>query len=395
MHLFNKQYVRILLVILVLLGAALAFVPRIWSYQTVDGIVNGHVLTITSPIEGIIHTDTSIAVGSSVKIDQNIGIVDNILLDRSFENELQTELSTLESRIRALTESNTKMSEMYDRLSTQTDQYQTHRLLELQSQRQSAEYDVERLVHELEYQTRSSERINQLAVKRYSSDQDTDESVFRVNAIQAELNAARKQLDAIDTNISAVQNRSFLDSGNNDLPYSQQRADEILLRILQQSAQITEDSSRIEKIRSQLLIEQNRLDRNISYPIVSPVNGFIWRSYVHDGAVVAIGNELLKILDCESTFLDVLVNERLFNNVSIGDTVRYRYRNEYVTRTGTITDVQGPAVIKDDRTLAASVPDQSNTRKNYTRVLIQPDHRSTDATTRCDVGRRVIVNATK
>lgn len=384
MKVLNYRPIRIALFASLFVGAGLAFLPKLVVDKNVDGVLNAHVSILRSPIEGVVN-NSAMQPGQSITIGEQLAIIDNRLLDSSFISELETESQSLTERIQSLSNSQQELDDMRSRLTERIDQYQEFRRDELQNQINSFESTKKSLQRQLELELKTAARLSSLVDKNHASQQQLDDSQHKAQSLQHDIDAMEHDILGLLVNLDAVESMVFLDDGNNDAPYSVQRMDEIEIHQVKNRAQLLETAQRVSEIRRQIDTERIRLDKNQSYSVISNVNGTVWRSYVRDESQVQIGTELAKLIDCDSTFLDVVVNESKFDSIEPGDSVRYRFLNDDEYRTGTVRTVHGVGMIPEDETVAAVIFEPSKFNKKLNRIIIDPDQPI------CWVGRRVVV----
>ena len=395
MKFFNNRWVRLLLIISIIIGISVAFLPRLFYNKNVDGVVNSHVTTLRSPIEGVVRLDNEqFRQGTPLSYGEYIGKIDNVLIDYSYLMELRTEKNFLEKRVSSLRNSTNDMismrTELYDRIS----KYRDYRSDELGQRIASMRSEVSALQATLNYEVNRLNRFTSLLNSGLGSvsEQDVDEKRSIVSSLRYNIQSLNHEIESLETNLEAINNEVFLGEGNNDLPYSNQRIDEINLGIIRQQAQISETIERISQIEDQITIESEQKNREQSYTMISPVNGVVWRNYIGHGSSVAIDAELMKIINCDSLFLDITVSEGLFDNITPNQKVDFRFFDSNKMHKGTVRSIQGVGMIPVDNTVAAVVGDGDDS-KRLNRVIIDIDEieQFQSYENSCNVGRRVVV----
>jgi multidrug resistance efflux pump len=182
--------------------------------------------------------------------------------------------------------------------------------------------------------------------------------------------------------------------GQNDVPYSQQRVDEILLREQDIAARRHEHLIRLGQLDRLITVEQDRIDRLTTAQIAAPRDGIIWRNHVANGGEVQPGATIAELLDCGDLFLDVTVDERKYEAIRPGDTTEVLLIGAAKSITGTVRSVRGSGAVTDDQYLAAKVP--ARAAKEF-QVIVDLDRNALDLSdgTYCQVGRAAKVTISK
>lgn len=373
----NKKWIRISIGIFFLILLIVSFVPRLYLSNSSDGVVNARTVTLRSPIQGVVKFDAPVRHGTFFKEGTLIGSVSNDRLNSSFYHELLTEKMTLESRVGIMKDRIQKYQALNQHLAENSERYRRFSTIQLESMlRQNAA----RLIQErAEYARSKSEfdsnasLLRQNAIKR--REYENSEAMFRKSDARiAELEDRKVELQ---NSLDAVKSGIFLGDGHNDVPYSSQRQDQLVIEIALAEAVIRESEKRLTGIEKQLAMEKTRLDRQERYNIIAPFNCLVWRLPVTSGDNVVINSELLVLLECRTIFLDVAIPERMFSKVFPGDKVSCRLIGNERWFDGTVIALRGSGAEETSYELAAKL---TKDPKREFRVWIRADQKDLEVT---------------
>lgn len=368
-----------------LLLAVVIAAPRAVRHVSIDAVVNARVMVLRSPIEGRIALVPP-PVGTRVFGGQLVAEIHNHRINRGVLGELATEAATLEERIQALDRQSHELAAMRKQLEDRVGAYREalqvtleKERLELEARRGAVQARVIERTLDLRRQATLAELGHQSTARREQATSSRDQALAEV----AEIGAA---IERVSERLTWTRRGVFLGDGQNDVPYSQQRMDEIALRQQDIAARRTEHHLRAAQIRKQVEVERERLERTALSRHAVSRDGVVWKNFVADGGEVVIGTELVEILDCSDIFLDVTLDESKFEEVRPGAAARVRLVGASRDIAGTVRSVRGSGAVTEDRLLAAKVPPRTD---RQSQAIIELDRAALDVgeASYCQVGR--------
>src|SRR5258708_28814359 len=110
--------------------------------------------------------------------------------------------------------------------------------------------------------------------------------------------AAEKQIATLQLQLSAARDGTFLQDAYNDAAYSQQRADQLRLRVADLEAESQQQSQLLSLLQDDARqMQMNASDRDAAskqkVSILSPVSGIAW-SVTNSGQYVRAGDEIAR-----------------------------------------------------------------------------------------------------
>jgi len=387
---------RILVGVLLLGAAALAVLPALTGYTSLDGTVNARFTVIAAPIEGVVST-TPPKVGTAVPQGEQLLQIRNERIARTAEAQLDADLGASRERLRALEGQISSLAAVKTDLVARLREYQQasingiqqeivirqQRITAAQAQQVSAQADLVRKT-----------TLGATGVVAGSSVEQARAASVAATSEQA---IARADLERLTRQLDALRKGTFVGEGRNDVPYSQQRQDEVVIQLANVQMQARAERARIQQLERQIELERERNDRLSTAVVRVPFDGVIWRNNVVAGSNVVVGNDLVRLLDCRDLFVDILVNEIDYDDIHPGATAEVRLLGSSQIILGTVLSVRGSSAAVEETVLAA-VPPESRGKSARIRVALEQNAMQRDFPNFCQVGRSVqvrIARATK
>jgi multidrug resistance efflux pump len=149
---------------------------------------------------------------------------------------------------------------------------------------------------------------------------------------------AEKQIATLQVQLSAARDGTFLQDAYNDAAYSQQRADQLRLRVADLQAE-SQQQNQLLKLLEGDARQTNASDRsaasNLSVPILSPASGIVW-SVTNSGQYVRAGDEIARVIDCSQLSANATVSAREYAAVRDGDRALFRQQDQEQPWKGTV-----------------------------------------------------------
>jgi multidrug resistance efflux pump len=206
-----------------------------------------------------------------------------------------------------------------------------------------------------------------------------DEAAGDVARLHAKIGKIEVERMAADRGISVQDSAS-------DVPYSQQRLDEIRMRSAALEAEHRRVSAELSALDRQIEAEAEQTARRQTFRPIAPASGVVWKSSGAAGETVVPGDILVQTVDCAARFVEVTLPERHFGDISPGDPARVQLKGGGEMVEVPVGAVLGAGAKFDHPRLAAGVfepnPDQL-------RILIPLDGEALagDPAAFCNVGR--------
>lgn len=388
---FNSRAFRLSLGVALIALAGILIVPRATNYTAEDAIVQGRTATLSTPIEGTVAA-LPMAQGESITAGASLASVANTRLDRSFLNELITDHDSLLRRVDALAAQSAGLADLQNELNGRATLLKGAATRTLAREIAARQADLRAVQADLKTARLALARSETLAAKQLTPISKLDEARAKVEVLQADSDRIDAELELLAEERRQAAAGIFVADGRYGAPYAEMRADEIAITLLDIAARKSEQETRVAQIERQIAEEERRLAKVGSANIVSPHDGVVWRVLTAPGSDLVIGQEVAEVLDCRTTFLEVLVSEGRYNATRVGEKLNYRLVGEDSFQTATVTALRGANAVAADRGLAANL---TASRDGQFRVFASFDANAPTATSNatgyCDVGRHAEV----
>jgi len=197
--------------------------------------------------------------------------------------------------------------------------------------------------------------MEQLAKSGTTSQIRAAEALALQEAITTKCKMAEARLLRLKTELESARDGVILRDGANDVPYSQQQRDRLVLRRQELETEELQESSRSVQFATQIEEERNRLKRVGHFDLSLPKDHIVWSVAASPGSTVTEGQTILDLADCDHRFIAVDLPEREFEKTKPGDPANVRLIGSDEWLHGVVRQVRGSAARTDDRLLAAQV----------------------------------------
>ncbi|MEY8098543.1 HlyD family efflux transporter periplasmic adaptor subunit [Falsihalocynthiibacter sp. S25ZX9] len=147
---------------------------------------------------------------------------------------------------------------------------------------------------------------------------------------------------------------------------------------------LSEARSRLAAIDARLFEENTRLTRLSSANLTAPTDGLLWEVLADDNEVVQRGQDILKLMVCDSALVTLSVPDNVYNRLRVGQLAKFRLEGVETLYDGTITRIAGAGAETIYRNLA--VAPSIKHLERYDIALLVPELRK-NTELRCTVGQ--------
>jgi multidrug resistance efflux pump len=346
---------------------------RLFQTASVEAIVNARTLTLRAPIDGIVSSvPTGLAVGATFPSGTPLLRIANSRADRTRFDDLRRQEERIEIETAGLKTRLDSIEHMRDEFVAQTQLFQKGRIAQLEARVEESKSNLAAANTRQQETAAVLERAYELDAGGYQpkallqkvrrddeiAKQDARSIEHRIKGIMVELESARSG--------------SFLGDSYNDRPRSSQRADELQQQIIELSSQVVEKQSALLQLQKEINVERDRLQLNSDAPVFAPSSSTVWELLTAPGEHVQRGQDLMRLLDCNSAMVTAVVSEAVYNRLQIGSAASFRLRDGYVAMPGRVVNLTGVAsaaanyaiapssLLKEQYRVAVEVPDLAN-----------------------------------
>jgi hypothetical protein len=197
---------------------------------------------------------------------------------------------------------------------------------------------------------------------------------------------AEARVQRFTVELNSAHQGTYLRDGANDVPYSQQQRDRLLLRRQELESELFQEGSKTAQLALALREETERLERIGHHDLALPADHVVWSMGASPGSTVVEGQFVLDLADCRHRFVAVELPEREFERVKTGDRAAVRLIGSDAWSQGQVRQVRGSAARADDRLLAAQVP-KPGTGSIAVEISLLDEDQSADHNNFCGIGR--------
>lgn len=374
---------RILLGLIVLLGAGFIIVGEQLTGASADAVINARLTTLRAPIAGTYDMPTK-ALGTIVAQGEEIGRMTDPLVDDIRLEDLLLERRLTEAERDRFTTQITAINDSVEILSERAQNYGKQRVEQLEAQIAAAESEAAAADARLEAAEGTRQRAEQLTGRGVSSAAVFEEATANARVATRALEKARSEKRVLEVQLRAARNGIFLGDSYNDAPYSEQRAEELYLRRNELEGDLDDASRRINALDQRIAAERRRVNRLSNAVILANVDGRLWEVLAADGERIQRGQEVARLVDCGSMMVTLSVSESVYNGLQIGDTAQFRINGETTVYDGTVSRLAGSGAETIYTNLAVA-PSQKHLER-YDVTLLVPALREGDGLS-CAIGR--------
>jgi len=326
--------------------AVIGWVPlqRLLLTTSAEATVNARVITLRSPIEGrIAEGDVSIGAGIAFRAGEIVVRVENPRADRARLDELQRSISLLTDQRRSSVERLAALESQQAEQLAQFEKFRLHRTEHIEARRLEILADKDAVIARLDAASSAFVRSTKLSSQGIAALATHEQAQRDFKVLTSALVAAQRRLEAVEIELAAGRQGIFVTDGFNDVPRSAQRASELGQQIADVTVAIAQQDRQLSSLQPQLAAEKDRYHLMSVAEMRSPTNGRIWEVLVSPGEYIRVGQDMMRILDCNGAVVTAAVSESNFNRLQIGGNATFRLRGESRELPGHITGLHGLA----------------------------------------------------
>ena len=321
----GSRTIRILAA-LVVCSAVLALLwPRATGYVSTFAVVNAPVLTVRAPINGII-LDPTPGMAAPVSRDEVLFDLLATQTSRAEVARLRAEAAALRAEVGALRDQELGAEDVVRglrlRIATETESEIVFLTRKLEQAR------ADRRLHEIAWDRANAAylRLEALSERGLAPAKDLEEAGFRRAEAEAELAADDARISALKVEIGAIETGLPSPAGTGRRDFAYDRLDDMAMALADIRTRRIAAEARRDGAEGELRAMRDELDGLGRFRPTASANGVIWTASRQAGASVTLGSDLFQVLDCERRFLEVVFEERAFENLPPGTRAVVRLR---------------------------------------------------------------------
>lgn len=343
-----------------LAAAAYAFAPHLSNRISTAAVINSEVIRIVAPIDGVADAHLP-GPGVTLAAGDTRPAVRRLIAEDRERHRLAHDLALVRAQIgearQGLAQLDAHDAELARRVALYveaTREKLAAEIAETRAQQAGAEAAVAQARAELDH-------VLALHAARHVAQVRVDAAAAALRQAQASADALAARLARLEVEHRAVLAGVHLRDGHNDVPYSVQQRDRVMLQRQALTDRLAEARAREAALTAALAAEEAaRRDRD-RYDLSLAHAAVVWERHATPGAPVKPGEVLLDLVRCDDLFVEVALPDAAFAALAVGDTARVRLRGG-VELEGTVRSIRGAGARHRKTLLAAERPAEYGAR---------------------------------
>lgn len=290
---------------------------------TASAVVNAPIIRISSPFDGrVVHAPP--ARGAAVQPGDTLVRVKANQNETARQDDVAAQLASAVRQHASISGHVQALAAAREKLKARMERYRTAAIARLGAQLREAEALHKIFEARLGQSDEAFERQQRLKKKGYASQANFDSAAASATVARNDVAASAARIERIRVELAAARKGVFIGDGRDDVPYSQQRDDEIMLRLVDLNARKASLETTIRDMQKQVVADNKRQAAGTVFDQTADVSGVIWGDASAVGTPVRAGDPLVNLLDCSRAYVEVALDKRDISSIKAGDRARVR-----------------------------------------------------------------------
>jgi multidrug resistance efflux pump len=346
-----------------------------------NAVISAYTISLRTPIDGVVGLQ-HMRIGDPVKRGALVTAVTNDLADDQHLVDLREHLARARAEFAAVSKEMEALKNMSAALQRRAEDYEAASAARLQGSVSAAQSLLIALNYRRDETKETLDRRTTLSQRGFASAADLDKAKADFGSAFSEAQAQRGRLTSLEAQLAAVKNGIVTEQGSTDVAYSQQREDEIAIRLQDLTQQRRFIASDINETGGRVESEEDHVAKMRTAVVVAPNVGMIWKVSASPGERINAGATIAQIVDCDAAFVIADVQQNRVPDIQVGSKAEFLVSGETSERYGHVVSVTSDAT-DGDHNLAA-IPFEEKGATATVRIQI-------DGEKGCLVGRRARV----
>ena len=371
---------------LLLIGLGIwAFLPYVIYRVASSAFVNAELVRVTAPITGQLTPDLP-RKGAFIDRAETVSLIQSLSPDRRHLLALDQDYAVAQQRITLARTQLDDIAAMDRELAQRMETYRAAMMARIGHEIEETEAEKSGCLAEARLRRDAGTRLEELVKLGLAPSIRSADTLASRETTSARCKMAQARLDRLTVERSAAEKGVFLRDGENDVPYSQQQRDRLVLRRQGIEAEILQETARSTQLAAEIAEERHRVEHASQYDLRLPPSHVVWSLAASPGSAVTEGQTILDLADCRRRFVVVDLPERDFEAIKAGDAAAIRLVGSSEWLVGRVQQVRGSAARSDERLLAAQVLGP-NPGSISVKISIPPEAPPANRNNFCDIGR--------
>ncbi|MBM3632240.1 MAG: HlyD family efflux transporter periplasmic adaptor subunit [Alphaproteobacteria bacterium] len=367
---------RITFAVILLLIIAFVYLPHLFYTYSITAIVSAPVISITSPIEGVLKEGPPV-MGTEVKAGETVGVVENLRFDRWRLDDMSTELKGVQERIVYMQQEANKIEETKSRLLSSFNNYSQSVEERLKIEIKRAKEALRERADTISESKAEYLRKSKLYAKGVVAENQADSAFFNAERAAKSGEQTKLEIERLEAQLKSLQNGVFINlDGRTEVSYQKQKIDELTVLLHSIASKTNEARIREQALKESVKLEEARYKRMSEAKVVAPFNGVSWRVFSSKGSHVDTTRPLLELVDCSKVFVDTSVHERYFGKLKAGDSASIKLVGDNRVLKGKVQFIRGGALSESSTAFLAGATQVL--RPHEIQVMIKIDEKDVE-----------------
>src|SRR5262249_55166088 len=297
---------------------AWAFVPYLTYRIAPSAFVNAELLRVAAPIAGRLTPDLP-RKGDFIDQSVNVSLIESLSRDRRHLLDLDRQYTVAKEHAELARKQIAEIAAADQELAARMQAYHDGMIKRIGEEISEVEAERNGCLAEARQREDVGSRMEQLVQNGIASEIRSSEARARQQATATHCAMAEARWQRLQVERQSAQANVYLRDGANDVPYSQQQRDRLLLRRQELETQALQEGARSSQLAAEIAEERDRLDRLSHFDLQVPQSHVVWSVAASPGSTVTEGQTLLDLADCRRRFVAVELPEREFEQIKAGD----------------------------------------------------------------------------
>jgi multidrug resistance efflux pump len=334
---------KVVLGLLLFLSGLYILVGEHLSGTSSDATVNARLTVLRAPIQGELSLNVR-NIGARVAERELLAEIIDSRFDMSGLLNLERMRGTLETDLKRHRAEIAASAEAKNKYREQMNGYTDGRVQQLEARLAEADASQAAAIARLNEAKSAFDRSSILSKRGVDSIANLDRTRSAFQVAQQEINGAQQRQTYLKVELEAARKGIFLGDSYNDAPFSQQRLRDLDLRLMTLAAEEEQTQTKLKQITEQIAAERVRVNLRTSATLTMPARAIIWDFLVDQGEFVREGQDLIRLVDCNSMVITASVTESLYNTLQVGAPAQFRLFGDSRVFDATIIRLAGSGV---------------------------------------------------
>lgn len=363
----SKKILKSALGLLILAYIGWQPVQRLFQVSSVEAVVNSHLITLRSPIEGTIAEQlANLSVGEDVAGRTTLFTIENPRSEYPRADDLRRRIGAISDELLVDGKRLVETQALFAQMSSIAGEFRDARIEQLQATIAAQRSEIAASRAKLVQLNARLKRQVALFLTNVVPQAKIDEVQRDQRVASLEVTTLERRIKIAQIELKALRSDMFVGDDYNDMPYSAQQSYILGQKVTDLKARILSNERLIARLRAEFIDQEKRALQLARADIVLPRRSRVWEVLTAQGEQVTRGQELIRLVDCSLPVVTAAVTETVYNSLSIGAPASFRYRQTGEELPGTVVQLTGVA----SATANLAIQPNALTKESY-RVMVK------------------------